>query len=158
MLNLIEKERDGEVIERIYLSKCVQMFIEVGLQNKKIYEQEFETQLIQQTRDYYRIESNKAITENSCNAYIMKANKRYLEEQDRINSYLHQSSMEKVLSEFLKEYIENHGVTLLSMESSGLIQMIEQDQFNEIKMMFGLFKKCPASLTLFKTHLKNFIV
>jgi hypothetical protein len=66
--------------------------------------------------------------------------------------------MDKVLNEFLKEYIENHGSTLLSMESSGLIQMIEQDQFNEIKMMFSLFKKCPASLALFKSHLKNFIV
>lgn len=101
------------------------MFIEVGLQSKKIYEQEFETQLIQQTRDYYRNESNRAITENSCNAYILKANKRFLEEQDRVNSYLHQSSLDKVLNEFLKEYIENHCVTLLNMEGSGLTEMIE---------------------------------
>ena len=114
--------------------------------------------MIQQTRDYYRNESNKAITENSCNAYILKANKRFLEEQDRINSYLHNSSMEKVLSEFLKEYIENHCQTLLNMDGSGLTEMIVQDQFSEIKMMFGLFKKCPASLTQFKTHLKNYIV
>jgi hypothetical protein len=146
------------MIERIYISKSVQMFIEVGLQNKKIYEQEFETQLIQQTRDYYRNESNRVITENSCNAYILKANKRYLEEQDRVNSYLHQSSMDKILLEFLREYIENHGITLLNMEGSGLTQMIQQDQFNEIKMMFSLFKKCPASLDQFKFHLKNYIV
>jgi hypothetical protein len=66
--------------------------------------------------------------------------------------------MEKLLNEFLKEYIENHGVTLLNMEGSGLTDMIQQDQFVEIKLMFSLFKKCPASLDQFKTHLKNFIV
>ena len=31
MLGQIEKERDGQMIERIYIQKCVQMLIEVGL-------------------------------------------------------------------------------------------------------------------------------
>ena len=44
------------------------------------------------------------------------------------------------------------------MDGSGLTQMIVQDQFSEIKMMFGLFKKCPASLTQFKAHLKQYII
>ena len=38
------------------------MLIEVGLQSKRIYEQEFEAPLIDQTRDYYRNESNNFIS------------------------------------------------------------------------------------------------
>ena len=122
------------------------MLIEVGLQSKRIYEQEFEVVLLQSTKDYYRNESNHLITNNSCNAYLIKANARYLEEQDRVNSYLHPSSMDKILNEFLKEYIENHSNTLLYMENSGLTQLIVQEKYHEIKLMFSLFKKCPGAL------------
>jgi hypothetical protein len=38
LLKMIEKERDGEIVERSYIMKCVQMLIEVGLQNIKIYQ------------------------------------------------------------------------------------------------------------------------
>ena len=98
------------------------------------------------------------MAENSCNAYLQKANSRFNEEQDRVHSYLHPTSMDKIIKEFLKEYIENHGNTLLNMENSGLTQMIQQSQFEEIKLMFSLFKKCPNALDLFKNHLKNYIV
>jgi len=54
--------------------------------------------------------------------------------------------MDKILAEFLKEYIDNHAITLLSMENSGLIQMISQEKFQDIKLMFSLFKKCPVAL------------
>lgn len=127
MLDEIKKERNGEQIERICLQKVVEMLIEVGMQSKRIYEQEFEAVLVQQTRDYYRNESNQLITQNSCNSYLMKANLRLNEEQDRVNSYLHQSSHDKIISEFLKEYIENHAQTLLKMENSGIIQMLKND-------------------------------
>ena len=133
------------------------MLIEVGLSSKKIYEQEFEVLLIQQTKDFYRNESNIFITGNSCNSFLVKANLRFQEEQDRVNSYLHPSSMDKVIGEFLHEYIEVHATTLLTMESSGLVNMINQEKFDELKLMFHLFKRCPASLELFKKHLKAYI-
>ena len=62
LLAEIEKERNGEMIERIYLQKVIEMLIEVGMQSRRIYEQEFESVLIQHTRDYYRNESNIYIT------------------------------------------------------------------------------------------------
>jgi len=76
LLAEIEKERNGEMVERQNIQKCIQMLIEVGLQSKRIYEQEFEAPLIDQTRDYYRNESNTFISQNSCNAYLIKANTR----------------------------------------------------------------------------------
>mgnify|MGYP003892132115 CR=1 FL=1 len=66
--------------------------------------------------------------------------------------------MDKLLNEFLKEYIENHSNTLLFMENSGLTQLIVQEKYHEIKLMFSLFKKCPAALDQFKACLKNYII
>lgn len=127
LLQEIERERNGERIERVYVSSVIEMLIEVGMQSKKIYEQEFESALIQQTQDYYRNESNSQIVQNSCKAYLMKAYSRLLEEQDRVQSYLHPQSHEKIINEFLREYIENHAMTLLKMENSGLVSMLQQN-------------------------------
>lgn len=57
LLLQIEKERRGEMIQRQFIRKCIDMFIEVGGPNRKIYELEFENELIKQTRDFYRNES-----------------------------------------------------------------------------------------------------
>lgn len=62
LLSEIEKERNGDMVERLYLQKSIEMLIEVGMQSRKIYEQEFESALINQTRDYYRNESNTFIS------------------------------------------------------------------------------------------------
>lgn len=146
------------MIERIYLQKVIEMLIEVGMQSRRIYEQEFESVLIQHTRDYYRNESNLYITQNSCNAYLLKASKRLNEEQDRVNSYLHPSSHDKIINEFLKEYIEAHALTLLRMDNSGLIQTLQEDKFHDIKLMYSLFKRCPGALNVLKQELKTYIV
>jgi hypothetical protein len=66
--------------------------------------------------------------------------------------------MEKIINEFLKEYIENHAHTLLRMENSGIIQMINQEKFHDIKLMFSLFKRCPNALNAIKQELKTYIV
>ena len=66
--------------------------------------------------------------------------------------------MDKIINEFLREYIETHAMSLLAMENSGLIQMIKQEKYEELKLMFSLFKRCPAALDLFKKHLKEYII
>jgi cullin 3 len=38
LLAEIEKERNGEMIERIYLQKVIEMLVEVGMQSRRIYE------------------------------------------------------------------------------------------------------------------------
>lgn len=88
----------------------------------------------------------------------MKAYSRLLEEQDRVQSYLHPQSQMKIITAFLQEYIECHALTLLRMENSGLVSMLQQNQFQDIKLMYGLFKKCPAAIDAFKQELKAFIV
>jgi hypothetical protein len=47
LLSQIEKERNGEQVNGELIRKCVEMFIEVGRESKKIYEAEFETHLVQ---------------------------------------------------------------------------------------------------------------
>jgi len=65
------------MIERQFIQKSISMLIEVGLNNKKIYETEFETQFLKKTQEFYRDESQRFIAESSCNDYIIKASERF---------------------------------------------------------------------------------
>lgn len=44
------------------------------------------------------------------------------------------------------------------MENSGLIYMLREDKFHEIKLMYSLFKRCAPALTELKLELKKYIV
>ena len=77
------------------------MLVEVGMSNKKIYEVEFEKVFIQETENYYKVESNQLITRNSCYSYLQKAQARLNEELERSLNYL-DSSSEKIL---IKTYL-----------------------------------------------------
>ena len=49
LLSEIKKERDGGIVEITQLNASIRMLVEVGINNKKIYEQEFQRPFIQET-------------------------------------------------------------------------------------------------------------
>ena len=44
------------------------------------------------------------------------------------------------------------------MGNSGLLTMLKEDKFGEIKLMYSLFRRVPVALNELKTELKNYIV
>jgi len=80
------------------------------------------------------------------------------EELERLLNYLDSSSEKILIKTFLQEYIENHAVTLITMENSGLIQMIRNDKYDEIALMHDMFQKVTDAFNLMKNHLSNYII
>ena len=78
----IRAERDGDIIEKAQMRSTVNMLIDMSMggNNKRIYEQEFESVLLAETADYYRLESDRLIVDSSCSGYLTKANARLQEE------------------------------------------------------------------------------
>ena len=97
----IRSERDGNVIEKSQVRSAIQLLIEVGMQSRKIYDVEFESVLLQETSDYYRLESNQMITDSSCADYLKIAHKRLQEEYTRLAEYLSPSTENKLIKAFL---------------------------------------------------------
>lgn len=46
--------------------------------------------------------------------------------------------------------IEEHAENLINMETSGLANMIQYDQFGNIKMMYDLFSRSKPSIKIFE--------
>ena len=53
-LALIEKERDGELIDRTLLKNILAIFIEVGMGGMECYERDFEVALLSETSTFYK--------------------------------------------------------------------------------------------------------
>lgn len=54
MLAAIEKERDGDQIDRSLLKNVLGIFIEVGMGGMECYNEDFEQHLLSETASYYR--------------------------------------------------------------------------------------------------------
>ena len=159
LLAEIRAERDGQVIERSQVSAAVQMLIEVGVHSRKIYETEFEAVLLQETADYYRLESNQLITDSSCAGYLQKANQRIREEYLRISNYLAPSTEKALIATVLDEYVSDaHTANLLSMESSGIVHMVRNAKINELSLCYSVLKKRQPAFDLLRRALADYVV
>ena len=78
LIKEIRHEREGEIIEKSQIRNSVQMLIEVCKNSRKLYEQEFEKVLLQETADFYKLESQQLITDSSCGSFLEKAHKRLM--------------------------------------------------------------------------------
>ena len=61
-----------------------------------VYRDYFQTQFLDSTFHYYRVESEAYVASNSISDYMKKAEDRLQEEADRVNLYLHDSTRKDV--------------------------------------------------------------
>lgn len=73
VLKLIEREREGELIDKVLVRNILDIFIEVGMGGMESYEKDFEEPMLQETAQFYKRKAAEWITEDSCPDYMLKA-------------------------------------------------------------------------------------
>mmetsp|Transcript_111684 Transcript_111684/g.249546 ORF Transcript_111684/g.249546 Transcript_111684/m.249546 type:complete len:760 (-) Transcript_111684:285-2564(-) len=146
MLNNIAAERRGAQVDRILLKHTVNMLVELSVQGKHIYRDNFECHFLDQTQKFYRDESVQYISENTCSDFLKKAELRIREEKARVENYLHESTMDKIQELCDEEWIVAHYKTLIHMENSGCSWMFQHDKVQDLERMYALFGRAPATL------------
>ena len=68
----IDKEREGEQIDRALLKNVLDIFVEIGLGQMDCYENDFEDFLLKDTTEYYSVKAQSWILEDSCPDYMIK--------------------------------------------------------------------------------------
>ncbi|PNX86115.1 cullin-3a-like protein, partial [Trifolium pratense] len=154
LVNLVLRERRGEVINTGLTGNIIKMLMDLGM---PVYEKNFRKPFLADFEDFYGSESRELINSVDCRDYLMEAERRINEEWERVSDYLDPSCESKIISVVVKQMIENHMQTLVYMENSGLVNMLMDDKFEDLKRMYNLFSRTPSGLTVVKDAMTSFI-
>ena len=159
VLALVDKERDGEQVDRALVKSILGIFVEMGMGGMEAYEQDFEAHLLTNTAAFYSRKASVWIDEDSCPDYLVKAEDCLKREKERVGHYLHASSESKLLKEVEKEVLAAYETQLLEKEHSGCAVLLRDDKTEDLARMFRLFKRIPAGLPpvadIFKKHVEK---
>jgi cullin 1 len=159
VLALVDKERDGEQVDRALVKNILGIFVEMGMGGMEAYEQDFEAHLLTNTAAFYSRKASVWIDEDSCPDYLVKAEDCLKREKERVGHYLHASSESKLLKEVEKEVLAAYETQLLEKEHSGCAVLLRDDKTEDLARMFRLFKRIPAGLPpvadIFKKHVEK---
>ncbi|KAE8665461.1 Cullin-2 [Hibiscus syriacus] len=156
VIALIDKEREGEQIDRALLKNVLDIFVEIGMGQMDHYEDDFEGAMLQDTGAYYSRKASSWIEEDSCPDYMLKA-KCLKKERDRVSHYLHSSSETKLSEKVQHELLVVYANRLLEKEHSGCRALLRDDKVEDLSRMYRLYCKIPKGLdpvaSIFKQHI-----
>ncbi|XP_059478079.1 cullin-3 [Neocloeon triangulifer] len=141
LLELVARERRGEVVDRIAIRNACSMLMILGIDARCVYEEDFERPFLQQSAEFYKLESQKFLAENSASVYIKKVEARIQEEIDRAQHYLDQSTEPRIVDVVETELIKKHMRTIVEMENSGVVHMLINQKTEDLACMYKLFSR-----------------
>lgn len=124
-----------------------------------VYVEDFEKHFLAKASEFYQAEAQCYIGSSDCPNYLKKAEKRLGEEIERVVNYLDPSSEAHITKVVENELIGKQMRALVEMDNSGLVVLLEQDQYEDLARMYSLFKRLDEGLNMIRKimgeHLKT---
>uniref|UniRef100_A0A182WU43 Cullin family profile domain-containing protein n=1 Tax=Anopheles quadriannulatus TaxID=34691 RepID=A0A182WU43_ANOQN len=146
LLNMVMCERKGEAIDHIAIKNACQMLMVLGINQRWVYEEDFERPFLTQSAAFYKLESQKFLAENSASVYIRRVEARITEEAERAKLYLDESTESRIVEVVEDELIKKHMRTIVEMENSGVVYMLQNTKTEDLACMHKLFSRVSGGL------------
>ncbi|CAG0898641.1 unnamed protein product [Darwinula stevensoni] len=151
LLQLIEKERAGEVVDRTLLKSLLRM-----LSDLQIYREAFEHKFLEATDELYAVEGHQLVEELDVPAYLTHVKRRLKEEDERLLHYLDSSTRLPLISCVERQLIGEH---LTQLIQKGLEILLEDERLGDLSLMYTLFARVKEGLkelcTAFAAYIKK---
>ncbi|KAG0231395.1 hypothetical protein BGW42_006523 [Actinomortierella wolfii] len=162
VLQLIERQRNGETVETSLLRNVVESFVALGVDETDptkstldVYRVHFEQPFVSATEVYYKMESERFLSENSVTEYMKKAEARLAEEENRVQMYLHPSTHRPLIQTCENVLVRGHAEIIWDEFQN----LLNQDKQEDLYRMFSLLLRIPDGLeplrTRFETHVRK---
>lgn len=156
MLELIEKEREGEDVDGDLLRKCVVVFQSMETKNQ-VYENDFEVYLLQESDSYFQKKAQIWIESDSTPQYLQKAEAAIAAEQDRVTRYLIPATEHKLISVCVLRLLQEQETALLEKDGSGCRVLLRDERKEDLSRMYRLFNRVENGLGPMASILKEHI-
>lgn len=149
LLMLIEKERNGETVDRGLLKNLLRM-----LSDLQIYQEAFEIRFLQSTEELYAAEGQRLMQSFEVPAYLQHVDRRLNEEWERLLYYLDHSTKKSLIQCVEKQLLGEHLLTILQ---KGLDQLLHENRIPDLTLMYSLFSRVREGLQELCMHFNLYI-
>ncbi|KAK7033117.1 CULLIN-2 domain-containing protein [Favolaschia claudopus] len=156
ILNQIQFERDGYVVNRSAIRGCVDVFLTLEDSNGlPVYKRDLEPSLLRESQTFYELEGVKLLECCDAPEYLRRVESRFESEDSRTHHYLSRNTA-SALRQILQDHLLTpHLTTVISMGSSGLDTMIDLNKTNDMARLYRLYIAVPTGLPVLKRALKD---
>lgn len=162
VLNLVEKQRNGETIEHGQIKQVVDSFVALGLDASDpskttldCYRFHFEKPFLEATKLFYQNESKQFLAENTIVEYMKKAVTRLDEEEERVKLYLHPDIAISLKTACNEALIKDHQ----NMLRDEFQMLLETDREDDMARMYDLLSRIANGLdplrARFEAHVRK---
>lgn len=149
ILLLIERERNGEAIDRSLLRSLLSM-----LSDLQIYQESFEQRFLEETNRLYAAEGQRLMQEREVPEYLHHVNKRLEEEADRVITYLDQSTQKPLIAAVEKQLLGEH---LTATLQKGLTNLLDENRIQDLSLLYQLFSRVRGGVHVLLQHWIEYI-
>ncbi|XP_049608581.1 cullin-4B [Syngnathus scovelli] len=149
ILLLIERERNGEAIDRSLLRSLLSM-----LSDLQIYQDSFEQRFLEETNRLYAAEGQRLMQEREVPEYLHHVNKRLEEEADRVITYLDQSTQKPLIATVEKQLLGEH---LTATLQKGLTHLLDENRIQDLSLLYQLFSRVRSGVQVLLQHWIEYI-
>ncbi|XP_028923781.1 cullin-4B isoform X1 [Ornithorhynchus anatinus] len=149
ILLLIERERNGEAIDRSLLRSLLSM-----LSDLQIYQDSFEHRFLEETNRLYAAEGQRLMQEREVPEYLHHVNKRLEEEADRVITYLDQSTQKPLIATVEKQLLGEHLTAILQ---KGLNHLLDENRIQDLSLLYQLFSRVRGGVQVLLQHWIEYI-
>ena len=155
ILKLIERDRNGEAVNKMLIKSVVGCCVELGIeepdpndstQTKEscrlaVYRNFFETDMLRESAKYYTAEARALIDALPIPAYMRRVEKRIQDETNRVRETLDPATLQPLLRVVEKTMIEDH----LQFFRSEFSKLLTSYQKEDLTRMYMLLQRIPDS-------------
>ncbi|TPX31468.1 hypothetical protein SmJEL517_g05201 [Synchytrium microbalum] len=155
LLREIERERGGEAIDRQVVKSIVEMMLTlpsslekrnaagdlIKTEGSTVYHADFEPAFLEASATFYKTESDRYLEHSDATAYLKQVERRLREEEERTKHYLASGTEPHIRAVVEQQTLQNHVKTIIEMEGSGLVSMLEYDKHPDLSRMYKLFSR-----------------
>ncbi|NXD35541.1 CUL4A protein, partial [Copsychus sechellarum] len=153
ILLLIERERNGEAVDRSLLRSLLSMLSDL----QQVYKESFEQRFLEETNCLYAAEGQRLMQEREVPEYLHHVNKRLEEEGDRVITYLDHSTQKPLIACVEKQLLGEH---LSAILQKGLDSLLDENRIPDLTQTYQLFSRVKGGQQILLQHwseyLKNF--
>ncbi|KAL1493326.1 hypothetical protein ABEB36_011401 [Hypothenemus hampei] len=138
LLMLIEKERQGDQVDRSLLKSLLRMLTDL-----QIYDKAFEQKFLQATERLYAAEGQRLMQELEVPEYLAHVDKRILEENERVLHYLDPGTKYQLIHTVEKQLLREHVTQILQ---KGLDQLLSEFRLDDLSLLYNLLSRVKNGL------------